>query len=74
MVSVACSGSFAMLLYPSLLAWMAGAPEISALLTAAPEESIVSAVLAGTYDVGIVGDAPRHPRLAASTWARNLST
>lgn len=64
-VSVACSGSFAMLLYPSLIAWMAEAPEISALLTAAPEESIVSGVLAGTYDVGIVGDAPRHPRLAS---------
>lgn len=64
-VSVACSGSFAMLLYPSLVAWMAEAPEISALLTAAPEESIVSGVLAGTYDVGIVGDAPRVPRLAS---------
>lgn len=64
-VSVACSGSFAMLLYPGLIAWMAEAPEISALLTAAPEESIVSGVLAGNYDVGIVGDAPRHPRLAS---------
>lgn len=64
-ISVACSGSFAMLLYPSLIAWMAEAPEISALLTAAPEESIVSGVLAGTYDVSIVGDAPRHPRLAS---------
>ena len=41
-VSVACSGSFAMLLYPSLIAWMAEAPEISSRLTAAPEESIVS--------------------------------
>lgn len=64
-VSAACSGSFAMLLYPSSIAWMAEAPEISARLTAAPEESIVSGVLAGTYDVGIVGDVPRHPRLAS---------
>lgn len=64
-VSTACSGSFAMLLYPSLIAWMADAPEISARLTAAPEESIVSGVLAGTYDVGIVGDVPRHPRLTS---------
>lgn len=64
-VSVACSGSFAMLLYPGLIAWMAEAPEISALMTAAPEDSIISGVLAGTYDVGIVGEAPRHPRLAS---------
>lgn len=63
-VSVACSGSFAMLLYPALITWMAEAPEISARLTAAPEESIVSGVLAGTYDLGIVGYVPRHPRLA----------
>ena len=62
-VSVACSGSFAMLLYPSLIAWMAEALEISALMTAAPEESIVSGVLAGSFDLGIVGDAPRSPRL-----------
>ena len=64
-ISVACSGSFAMLLYPGLIAWMAEAPDICALLTAAPEESIVSGVLAGTYDLGIVGDAARHPRLAS---------
>ncbi|WP_435203199.1 LysR family transcriptional regulator [Qipengyuania sp. 902] len=64
-VSTASSGSFAMLLYPSLIAWMGEAPEISARLIAAPEESIVSGVLAGTYDVGIVGDVPRHPRLAS---------
>ena len=64
-VSAATSGSFAMLLYPSLMAWMAEAPGISARLTAAPEESIVSGVLAGTYDVGVVGVAQRHPRLAS---------
>ena len=64
-VSVACSGSFAMLLYPSLIAWMAEAPGVRASLTAAPEESIVSGVLAGTYDIGVVGDAPRNPRLTS---------
>jgi DNA-binding transcriptional LysR family regulator len=64
-VSVACSGSFAMLFYPGLIAWMAEAPDLSALLTAAPEESIVSGVLEGSYDLGIVGDAARHPRLAS---------
>lgn len=64
-VSVACSGSFGMLFYPSLIAWMAAAPEISALLTATPEDRIVSGVLSGAYDVGIVGEAPRHPSLAS---------
>ena len=64
-ISVASSGSFAMLLYPALMDWMAQAPGISARLTAAPEDSIVAGVLAGSYDVGVIAGAPRHPRLAA---------
>ena len=64
-ISVASSGSFAMLLYPALMDWMAQAPGISARLTAAPEDSIVAGVLSGSYDVGVIAGAPRHPRLAA---------
>ena len=64
-ISVASSGSFAMLLYPALMDWMAQAPGISARLTAAPEDSIVAGVLSGSYDVGVIAGARRHPRLAA---------
>ena len=64
-ISVASSGSFAMLLYPALMDWMAQAPGISARLTAAPEDSIVAGVLSGSYDVGVIAGGPRHPRLAA---------
>lgn len=64
-VSVASSGSFAMLLYPALIDWMAEAPNISAILTAAPEESIVSGVLLGSFDVGVAANSPRHPGLSA---------
>ena len=64
-ISVASSGSFAMLLYPALMDWMAQAPGISACLTAAPEDSIVAGVLSGSYDVGMIAGSPRHPRLAA---------
>ena len=64
-ISAASSGSFAMLLYPALMQWMADAPGISASLTAAPEDSIVTGVLSGNYDVGVIANAPRHPRLTA---------
>lgn len=64
-VSVASSGSFAMLLYPTLMNWMADTPGISASLTAAPEESVVSGVLAGTFDLGVVANASREHRLAS---------
>ena len=66
-VSVATSGSFAMLLYPALMEWMAAAPGISVHLTAAPEGSVVSGVLSGAFDVGVVADAQGSPRLAVET-------
>lgn len=64
-ISIATSGSFAMLLYPALMQWMENAPGISARLTAAPEESVVAGLLAGTFDVGVVANVPRQPRLLA---------
>lgn len=62
-VGLACSGSFAMLLFPALLSWMATAPGISLHLTAAPNADIVSGVLSGSFDLGVVSDAPRHHQL-----------
>lgn len=62
-ISFACSGSFAMLLYPALMDWMALAPDLSVHLTAAPEDRVVEGVLSGTFDLGVIADNPRHPHL-----------
>ena len=62
-----------MLLYPALMDWMAQAPGISARLTAAPEDSIVAGVLSGSYDVGVIAGAPRHPGWPPNIWAPNRS-
>ena len=63
-LSLTCSGSFAMLLYPRLMDWMADAPDLSIHLDAAPEEKAIEGVLSGTFDFGVVSDAQRHPRLS----------
>lgn len=64
---LACSGSFAVLLYPVLMDWMAGSPDLSVHLTAAPEERIVEGVLSGAFDLGVVTDHPRHPHLGVES-------
>lgn len=62
-VRVASSGSFAMLLYPSIVDWMGDAPDLRAELTAAPLPRICEGVLAGEFDIGIVTAPFRHPRM-----------
>jgi DNA-binding transcriptional LysR family regulator len=64
-VVVACSGSFAMLLYPHLLARMQAAPDLTMRLEATPQDSALSGVLEGRFDLGIADHAPTHPRLEA---------
>ncbi len=64
-VRIACSGSFAMLLYPNLLPWMAAAPDLSIYLEAAPQADILSGLLDGRFDLGVLGFDPDHARLAA---------
>ncbi|UWQ97417.1 LysR family transcriptional regulator [Rhodobacteraceae bacterium M385] len=64
-VNIACSGSFAMLLYPLLLPWMESAPDLSLHLHAAPQADIRAGVLEGRYDLGIFAADPDHPRLDA---------
>ena len=65
-VHVACSGSFAMMLYPHLLALMHHAPGLMVHLEAAPQERVLSGVLEGRIDLGVVGHHPGHPRLSAT--------
>jgi DNA-binding transcriptional LysR family regulator len=64
-VCIACSGSFAMLLYPNLLPWMTAAPDLSIHLEAAPQADILSGLLDGRFDLGVLGSDPDHARLDA---------
>ncbi len=69
-ISIGCSGSFAMWLYPHLLERMHHAPELVIRVTAAPHASIVTAVLSGDLDLGIIAEQVDHPRLDAIKFAR----
>jgi len=69
-VHIACSGSFAMLLYPILLPWMSAAPELSIHLKAAPQTDILAGLLDGRFDLGVLATDPDHPRLEAQHLGR----
>lgn len=64
-ISIGCSGSFAMWLYPLILDRMHHAPELMISVTAAPHMSIVTSVLSGEFDLGVVAEQIDHPRLEA---------
>ncbi len=69
-VRIACSGSFAQLLYPRLLARMQEAPRLLIHLEAAPQDTVTCGVLEGQFDLGIVGQNSKHPRLNAQPVGR----
>lgn len=69
-ISIGCSGSFAMWLYPHLLDRMHNAPDLVICVTAAPHMSIVTSVLDGKFDLGIVSESIDHHRLEAVALAR----
>lgn len=62
-VHIACSGSFALWLYPVLMARMQRAPNLIYHVTAAPQSQITDGVLKGTFDIGIIAGRTDHPRL-----------
>lgn len=64
-VRIACSGSFAMLLYPTLLSWMGQAPELVVHVEAAPQKALHAGLLDGRFDLGVLDADPNHPRLDA---------
>lgn len=66
-VRIACSGSFAMLLYPHAVAMMAKAPRLTIRLEAAPQASVLSGVLENRFDLGVLAQDPAHPRLQAQS-------
>ncbi|MCB5200513.1 LysR family transcriptional regulator [Loktanella sp. TSTF-M6] len=69
-VHIACSGSFAMLLYPILLPWMRAGPDLSVHLEAAPQAEILAGLLDGRFDLGVLGADPDHARLEAKHLGR----
>lgn len=69
-VRLACSGSFAMLFYPRVLDLMREAPRLQVRLEATPQAGVMSGVLDGRFDLGILGQDPAHPRLAAQRIGR----
>jgi DNA-binding transcriptional LysR family regulator len=62
---VACSGSFALLYYPHAMAMMRAAPKLSIHVEAAPQRQVMSSVLEGEMDLGVIGEIPSHPRIDA---------
>ncbi|SFA91635.1 DNA-binding transcriptional regulator, LysR family [Poseidonocella pacifica] len=69
-VRIACSGSFAMLLYPRIVDLMRWAPQLVVHLEATPRSGIVAGVLDNRFDLGVVGQEPGHPRLDAERIGR----
>ena len=64
-VSLACSGSFALLCAHPIYAMMDAAPALDVRLEAAPQASVLAGVLDGKFDLGVVAQDPAHPRLDA---------
>lgn len=64
-VSIACSGSFAALLYPKLLSLAKPRPDLVLQLEAAPQTRVLNGVSEGQFDIGVLHNAPGHPRLEA---------
>ncbi|WP_018689066.1 LysR family transcriptional regulator [Ahrensia kielensis] len=69
-VIVACSGSFALLLYPKLLSLMLEFLGLSFHLEATPQSHIPYGVLDGKFDFGITDSEPSNARLDASFLGR----
>ncbi|WP_159947616.1 LysR family transcriptional regulator [Rhizobium sp. 18065] len=62
-VSLACSGSLAMLIYPRAISLMQKSPGLTVKLEAAPQVRVLEGVLSGLYDIGIADHRPTNPRL-----------
>lgn len=69
-VRIACSGSFAQLVYPQLLALMRDAPRLMIHLEAAPQDTVFAGVLEGRFDLGVLSQGTSHPRLHAQPIGR----
>lgn len=64
-VRIGCSGSFATLIYPRMIRLMRRAPDLVVQIEAAPQRTVLSGVLDGRFDLGVVAEDPGHPRMEA---------
>ncbi|MDV7141721.1 LysR family transcriptional regulator [Tropicimonas sp. TH_r6] len=64
-VRVACAGSFATLLYPRAIELMQKSSRLAIHVEAAPQARVLSGVLEGRFDLGVIAEDPRHPRIEA---------
>lgn len=69
-VSVSCSGSLALLLYPHLLNLQCKYPDLVSHLEAAPHHKILTDVISGKVDLGIVSNQPSDPRIDSEQFGR----
>ncbi|MHA6289066.1 LysR family transcriptional regulator [Maricaulis sp. CAU 1757] len=69
-VSIACSGSFAILLGPEVFSLMRTAPGLRVHIEAAPQPAVADGVVQGRFDLGVCDRDPGHPRLAAELIGR----
>tara|TARA_Y100001956_G_scaffold59790_1_gene59298 strand:+ start:438 stop:1334 length:897 start_codon:yes stop_codon:yes gene_type:complete len=69
-VSISCSGSLALLLYPHLLNLQCKYPELISLLEAAPHHKIIAEIIAGEVDLGIVTNEPSDPRVESEQFGQ----
>jgi DNA-binding transcriptional LysR family regulator len=70
-VTLACSGSLALLLYPHLIARMQRSPDLQLHVEAAPQAGILDGVLNGNFHLGLTDHRPDSPRLAATKIGRD---
>ncbi len=62
-ITIACSGSFAMLLHPKVLALMHTAPDLLIKLEATPQNTIAQGVQDGKFDLGVIHHQSVLPQL-----------
>ncbi|EEX94839.1 LysR family transcriptional regulator [Vibrio orientalis CIP 102891 = ATCC 33934] len=62
-VSLSCSGSLALSLYPRLLDLQCKYPQLITYLEAAPHHKILAEIISGDMDLGIVTHEPSDPRV-----------
>jgi DNA-binding transcriptional LysR family regulator len=65
-ITLACSGSVALLLYPHLIAQMQTAPKLHIHVEAAPQTRIIDGVLGGSFSLGLTDHCPENPRISAT--------
>jgi len=63
--TLACSGSFALLVFPEIVKRLKEAPALSIELVSTPQANIVAGLLEGTLDLGVLNEQPKHLRLEA---------